>query len=301
MAAAALLAELMANNRTDVVILAAGNGLRLSSLSPLPKPLVSIDARPLLDRVLATLITTGLRRVKIVVGHAAESIRRHPFPSASGMEIEWIENSRYSRPNGISLLCAEGRVRAPFVLLMADHLFEADTLRRLVREPCPADGAVLAVDRKVDVVYDLADATKVVTRNATLEKIGKDLAVYDAIDTGMFLCSDALFAAMRASASRGGESLSDGVATLGRAGRVRTWDIGPAVWIDVDTPGARDEAERMVRAGCFDAMPRTGAEPRGCAERRRRDVPSVPHRSDRGKRPAQLVPCDDADLVVEPG
>jgi len=247
----------MANNRTDVVILAAGNGLRLSSLSPLPKPLVSIDARPLLDHVLATLVDAGLRRVKIVVGHAADSIRRHPFPSAGAMEIEWIDNPRYDRPNGISLLRAEGRVRAPFVLLMADHLFESATLRRLLREPCPANGAVLAVDRKVDLVYDLADATKVVTRNSTLEQIGKDLAVYDAIDTGMFLCSEAIFAAMKASASNGGESLSAGVAMLGRTGRVRTWDIGPAAWIDVDTPGARDEAERMVRAGCFDACLRS--------------------------------------------
>jgi choline kinase len=291
----------MPNNRIDVVILAAGNGLRLSSLSPLPKPLVSIDARPLLDRVLAALVETGLHRVTIVVGHAADSIRHHPFPSAAGLEIAWVENPRYSQPNGLSLLCAEGHVRAPFVLLMADHLFEPNTLRLLLREPCPADGAVLAVDRNVQGVYDLEDATKVVTRGSALQEIGKNLDAYDAIDTGMFLCSDAIFAAMRTSASNGGQSLSNGVAMLARTGRMRTWDIGGAAWIDVDTPGARDEAERMVRAGCFAATPRPEAPRPLHAEQRRHDAPSAPRRIDRVSRPGPLVPCEDADLVGEPG
>lgn len=288
----------MPNHVADVVILAAGNGLRLSSLSPLPKPLVTIDQRPLLDRVLGALADAHLTRVKIVVGHAADSIRRHPFPASVGMEIEWIENPRYCQPNGISLLCAEGHVRAPFALLMADHLFEIGTLERLLLQPCPPNGAVLAVDRKVDVVYDLADATKVVTRDSTLKAIGKHLAAYDAIDTGMFLCSGAIFAAMRASASMGRESLSDGVEMLAGTGGVRTWDIGPAVWIDVDTPGARDEAERMVRAGCFDA---TSGASRRCAEQRRRAAPSEPRRTDRAHALGPHEPSGAADLALERG
>ncbi len=295
----------MANNQTDVVILAAGNGLRLASHSPLPKPLVSVDARPLLDHVLAALVEAGMSRVTIVVGHAADSIRCHPFPSASGLRIEWVLNPRYSQPNGLSLLCAEGRVKPPFVLVMADHLFEPDTLRRLLHEECPPDGAVLAVDRKVDGVYDLADATKVATRDSTVCQIGKQLQAYDAIDTGMFLCSDAIFAAMKLSAAAGGQSLSDGVATLARVGRVRTWDIGAAGWIDVDTPGARDEAERMIRAGCFDgrqaATPPTAATPQPHGGRSRHAAPSASRRIGRARPAVQLAPCDDADLVGERG
>ena len=291
----------MSTCRTDVVILAAGNGLRLSSLSPLPKPLVTIEERPLLDRVLGALVQSRLHRVKIVVGHAADSIRGHPFESADGLDIEWIANARYSQPNGISLLCAEGHVCAPFVLLMADHLFQVSTLQRLLAQPCPAGGVVLAVDHKLEAIYDLDDATKVVTREATLEDIGKNLAAYDAIDTGMFLCSEAIFHAMRQSASTGRESLSDGVAQLARARRVRTWDIGPAAWIDVDTPGAREEAERMVRAGCFGAAPvRAAATPPG-AEQPQPAGSSRSHRTDRVRRLAQLLPSDDGDLVLERG
>jgi choline kinase len=287
--------------RSDVVILAAGNGLRLSSLSPLPKPLVTIEARPLLDRVLGALAQARLPHVKIVVGNAADSIRSHPFGAAEGLDIEWIANDRYNQPNGISLLCAEGHVRSPFVLLMADHLFQVDTLRRLLTQTCPADGVVLAVDRKLDAIYDIDDATKVATRGEMVERIGKDLPAYDAVDTGMFLCSESIFEAMRQSASVGKESLSDGVATLARAGRVRTWDIGPAVWIDVDTPGARNEAERMVRAGSFGVRPGTAALAPPGAEPPQPVVSSRPHRTDRVPRLAPLVPCDDGDLVLERG
>jgi 1L-myo-inositol 1-phosphate cytidylyltransferase len=287
--------------RSDVVILAAGNGLRLSSLSPLPKPLVTIEARPLLDRVLGALAQARLQQVKIVVGNAADSVRSHTFASADGLDIEWIVNDRYNRPNGISLLCAEGHVRSPFVLLMADHLFQVDTLRRLLTQTCPADGVVLAVDRKLDAIYDIDDATKVATRAAMVERIGKDLPAYDAVDTGMFLCSESIFEAMRRSASLGKESLSDGVATLARAGRVQTWDIGPAVWIDVDTPAARNEAERMVRAGSFGVRPGTPALAPPGAESPQPVVSSRPHRTDRVPRLAQLVPCDDGDLVLERG
>ena len=236
---------------TDAVILAAGNGRRLASISPLPKPLVPVDTQPLLDRILGALVHAGISRAWIVVGHGATLICHHRFTFASKLAIGWIENPQYAQPNGLSLLCAEWRVRAPFLLLMADHLFEVNTLRRFMCEPCPPRGAVLAVDRKLDRIHDLADATKVISQHAVLQEIGKDLVGYDAIDTGMFLCSSAIFEAMRRSASLGMESLSDGVRTLARVGQVRTWDIGPAQWIDVDTPAAHLEAVRLVAKGYF--------------------------------------------------
>ncbi len=248
----ALLAEgLMVAIRTDVVILAAGNGTRLSSVSQLPKPLIPVDTQPLLDRIVGALSGTSVSRVSVVLGHVASDIRRHRFSRASRLDIQWIENPKYSQPNGLSLLCAERRVRPPFLVLMADHLFELSTLQRFLAEPCPAGGAVLAVDRKLDRVHDLDDATKVISKGGLLRQIGKHLIEYDAIDTGMFLCSDAIFEAMRCSVSRGKESLSDGVARLSRQGGVRTWDIGPGRWIDVDTPAAHTEAERLARQGYF--------------------------------------------------
>ncbi len=241
----------MSHASPPVVILAAGNGLRLSSASPLPKPLVTVDGRPLLDRVLAAVALAGLERVYVVVGHAADSIRGHRFPSVTDLDIHWIHNPEYNRANGVSLLCAQDHVDPPFVLLMADHLFEVDTLRRLLRQPRESGQVVMAIDRKIDSVYDLPDGMKVQTAGSSIRRLGKDLREYDAIDTGMFLCGASAFDAMRESADAGRDALCDGMDMLARADLIRTWDIGAASWIDVDTPAARDEAERLVRAGRF--------------------------------------------------
>ncbi len=246
----------MSNSPLAVVILAAGNGLRLSTASPLPKPLVTVDGRPLLDRVLGAVALAGLAQVHVVVGHAADSIRSHRFPSADTLDIEWIENPEYNRANGVSLLRAQGHVEPPFVLLMADHLFEVDTLRRFLRQPAARAEVLMAVDRKVHAVYDLPDAMKVSTTRSSVRSLGKDLREYDAIDTGMFICGDAIFDAMRESAAAGRDALADGMSVMSQAGLTKTWDIGAARWIDVDTPAARDEAERLVREGCFSLSPK---------------------------------------------
>lgn len=235
----------------DVVILAAGNGLRLSSLSPVPKPLVTVGGRPLLDRLLLTLLQAQISRVCIVLGHAATAIRHYPFAAMAHLDVRWVHNPDFRRPNGLSLLRAEGHVQPPFLLLMADHLFEASTLQRFMQQPCPPGGALLAVDRHPARIFDLNDATKVESELGIVRAIGKDLERYEAVDTGMFLCSAGVFDAMRASVAAGGESLTAGIKTLASSGRVTTWDIGDGRWIDVDTPAARDEAERLVRAGFF--------------------------------------------------
>ena len=46
----------------------------------------------------------------------------------------------------------------------------------------------IAVDRKLDSIFDLEDAMKVQTCGDRITNIGKNLSHYDAIDTGLFVC-----------------------------------------------------------------------------------------------------------------
>ena len=68
--------------------------------------------------------------------------------------------------------------------------------------------------------------------------IGKEIAYYDALDTGMFLCSPALFDDLESASKDGNCSLSDGMRRAARTGRLRAMEIGDAQWHDVDTPEA---------------------------------------------------------------
>ena len=73
-----------------------------------------------------------------------------------------IVNAEWQKQNGVSVLCADGQVTTPFLLLMGDHLFEPAILERLLLE-ADRDQVNLAVDRKISSIFDLDDATKVAT------------------------------------------------------------------------------------------------------------------------------------------
>ena len=58
-----------------VIILAAGQGKRMQST--LPKPLVPVAGRPILDHLLDAVNAAGIDEVSVVVGHQAEVMRAH--------------------------------------------------------------------------------------------------------------------------------------------------------------------------------------------------------------------------------
>lgn len=227
------------------VILAAGNGTRLAASSELPKPLVSIAGAPLLGHVLSRLERSGIQEVSIVIGYRGEEIRSRFGSTWGDLSLRWIENPHFELGNGLSLLAAAGQIVSDFLLLMADHLFQSDTLENLLQQPIPAEGGVLAVDDEPSRVFDLHDATKVQRQSGQVMAIGKEIPEFDAVDTGMFLLTPAIFGAMQDATREGLHSLSRGVGLLARKKRVDAWSIEGRRWIDIDTPEALEEARRL--------------------------------------------------------
>jgi len=106
----------------------------------------------------------------------------------------------------------------------------------------------LAIDYDTDGVFDSDDATKVRCSNRRLVAIGKELDEWDGIDTGVFLCTPALFPALGKAQDVGQHSLTDGIADLVSRDLVRAVDVTGCHWLDVDTPEAMAEAERRLLA-----------------------------------------------------
>jgi choline kinase len=231
----------------ECLILAAGNGSRIASVSGgVPKPLVPLRGIPLLEHVITSCQEAGITRFVIVVGYRADQIRRwfaeRPF---GGIYVTLIENQEYRKANGVSALAAKNELHNPFLLLMSDHIFEPKTAKTLAQQPLADDEVILAVDHNVDRIFDLDDATKVKCEADLIVDIGKDLARYDALDTGMFLCSPALFRRLESAKRDGSCSLSDGMRQLAREQKLRAFDIGDAHWQDVDSPEALAHAESI--------------------------------------------------------
>ena len=230
------------------LILAAGNGTRLRSVSgSLPKPLVDFRGKPILEHVILRAHQAGIDKFAIVVGYRSDLIRSWFDGRSLGVSVTFVENPDYHKSNGISALKARNEIQDNFLLLMADHIFEPETARVLLKQRLAPGEVILAVDPNIDRIFDLDDATKVLRDGDRIVDIGKEIADYDALDTGMFLCSPSLFDRLESATKDGNCSLSDGMRQLASERRLRALEIGEANWQDVDTPEALAHAE-----GVFD-------------------------------------------------
>jgi choline kinase len=229
----------------EAVILMAGIGSRLGTQTgAIAKPLVQIGGRSLICYTLEALQRVGVRTVYAVMGATSERLSAELAPLVPpGLRLTTIVNPDWQKQNGVSVLCGEPHVTAPFFLVMGDHLIEAAILEQLLVDG-DREQVNLAVDRKVESIFDLGDATKVVTEGDRIVAIGKDLQEYDAIDTGVFLCPSALFDYLRRAQRHGDCSLSDGIRLMAADGKVRAVDIRDAWWQDVDTPEMLERAEQ---------------------------------------------------------
>lgn len=232
-----------------VVIIAAGMGSRLTSEDTLPKPLMRVNGRALILRVLDRFKETGISEAIIVTGHRAEEIQKGVLSEPTTMNIQFVYNPNYQMSNGLSVLAAKDAVaHRTFFLSMADHIFESNLIEGLKQAPLPKEGLVLAVDRKLDAIYDEDDATKVKSKEGKIIEINKELPIFDSVDTGLFSCTPALFSHIAQAASNredGDCSLSDGVKAMSRLGTARVHDIKDGKWQDVDTPGAVEHAAKL--------------------------------------------------------
>ncbi len=231
----------------QAIILAAGRGERLVSGLPYPKPLQPVNGQPLIVRVLRELERAGVERVGVVVGHLGDVLERALRQQCWDLDLRFVTNDEFHKPNGTSLLKAKALVQGPTLLLMGDHLWSPELLERVRAFPLAQDEAVLGVDFKIDECFDLDDATKVAIRGDRVVSIGKELAHYDALDTGVFRITEAVIEALERVDGPEGCSLSQGMAQLANEGRMRVVDVENAAWVDVDTRAALEHAESLIR------------------------------------------------------
>jgi choline kinase len=135
------------------IVIGAGRGSRLGpETDDIPKALVSVMGRPMLDWILEALGAAGFARKDVVYicGYRADVVRaRYP-------DLSYVENSGWEHNNILaSLLCAREELAHGFVSTYADIVYRGSTVQKLVASPydkvlaCDTDWRRRYVDRSL--------------------------------------------------------------------------------------------------------------------------------------------------------
>ena len=107
------------------VVMAGGKGQRLRPLTEkVPKPMLPIEKRPILDILLESLQTTGFNRVLISVGYLKEAIQDYfEDGSSRGLDIHYlVESEPLGTAGALSLIPEALKPSTPFLVINGDLL-----------------------------------------------------------------------------------------------------------------------------------------------------------------------------------
>jgi choline kinase len=222
------------------VIIAAGNSSRLwPKTNKTPKTLLPYQNGTILSTIMHNIADAGIDEFVFILGFKPEYIKKYLDENHSfGFQTDIIINPEFQRGNGLSVLLANKIITdQPFILSMSDHVVTPSAIKRIIKDP--RDKNLLLIDKRINDIFDIDDATKVWTNSNRIEKINKNLTEYNGIDCGIFRLTPRFFGAMREQEKLGKESISAGVEVLIQNNDMEACFMEPEeTWIDIDTPDA---------------------------------------------------------------
>ncbi len=133
------------------VILAAGKGSRLHPLTlERSKAMIPILGKPIVERVLETLIVNGVDEVVMVVSRMDGDVRRH-FSSNNHLQvdIQYVEQSdRLGMANALSL--SAEYINGPFIMSACDNLTPPEHVAELLRRHSEVDASATLSLMRID-------------------------------------------------------------------------------------------------------------------------------------------------------
>jgi dTDP-glucose pyrophosphorylase len=137
---------------TKAVLLAAGRGTRMRELtSDIPKPMLVVRGRPILQHIIDGMRGAGVREVLIVIGWRADVVRDCFGDGRNfGVRIEYTTQVVQDGTGRVVELARDFCGADPFLLSYGDILVEPSNYQRLAS---PADDveAIISVKRNEDV------------------------------------------------------------------------------------------------------------------------------------------------------
>ncbi len=228
------------------VVMAGGDGRRIRGVSEeVPKPLLRVGGKPLLEILIERLRATGISQFFITVRHKSELIEKH-FGDGSRLGV-CIRYVREDEPLGTAGALAQlpESLAVPFVLVNGDILTKCDFLGMLdFHRRCRADLTVGAVPYALEVPYGVlrVDGEELV---AIDEKPRLDFLV----NAGVYVVEPAVVSLIPRERVFNATEL---VPLLRRHGRTVVAFPIREYWLDVGRDGDFHQANRDVAEGLLD-------------------------------------------------
>ncbi len=155
----------------QAVILAAGRGLRLGPLAKeIPKCLLKMGKKTLLERSLDNLAECGIKEAIIMTGFKDGLIRKKIGKNYKGLRIIYIKNKEYQDTGSMSLFLAKKLIKENILLLECDLLYEKKAIDFLLKSKRKNAILVAGLLNSGDDVYVHAD------KNNKLIDLGKEIS-----------------------------------------------------------------------------------------------------------------------------
>lgn len=237
-----------------VIILAAGQGKRLLPLTAdVPKALLDIGGKTLIERQVEAFAANGLKDFVVVTGYGADKMEQALASIASrlGVSITTTYNPFYAVADNLaSCWLLRAHMDRDFIQVNGDNVFRGDLVARLL-EPTTQSISV-AINRKD--AFD-SDDMKVMLDGARLTEVGKTLPVdtVDAEAIGFYIFRGegvAHYVSELELAMRDPQGLKrwfpSAIGSLAKKVHIGVVEISGLRWSEVDFPVDLQQARQLV-------------------------------------------------------
>jgi len=236
------------------VILAAGKGTRMRELTnELPKPMLRLQGKPILEHIIAGIVAAGIRDIFIVTGWRADVVEKHfsdgkKFSARIVFGQQAVQNGTGKAPE----VAKEFIDTSPFLLTYGDILVPPETYPQMIRRFDEGDFAgIITVTRGEDVTkgglnfFDEQFCLKRLVEKPSPEQLEQlrrggwlkpgTPAWYNA---GMYIFRPSLFDSIGRlkKSPRGEYELTDAISAMAAAGQKLAGLEIQGRWVDVRDP-----------------------------------------------------------------
>src|SRR5438045_3611048 len=239
------------------VLLAAGRGTRMREMTTdLPKPMLEVRGKPVLQHIVEGLRDAGVRGFLIIVGYRADTVQNF-FGDGSryNIEIQYATQVVQDGTGRVVDLARNFAGDSPFVLNYGDILVDPGNYKRLVDLPHDIE-AIISVTRGEDVskggavflnqemeLVDLRDKSKPSDTERWSAISERAVPWYNA---GIYTFRPSIFefTAKLKPSPRGEYELTDAIRALAQSGKkVKAIEL-TGEWADVRDPEVLDQLNR---------------------------------------------------------